>query len=171
MTWRAAETSRAAESAARYVLGFVFDSSCRNVLMIYKNKPDWQKDKLNGLGGKIREGEAPDYAMYREFVEETGGCEVTPRFEPFGRLRGTGFEVWLFHARLRTEIPPGLQGVDAGEGDCQIVLLSDFPNWPVVPNARYLVPMARNHMLGLDRAKFLDVQETDLPDWAAERST
>lgn len=54
-----------------YVLGFLFDLKQKHVLLIKKNKPDWQKGKLNGVGGKI-EIELPFDAMVREFKEETG---------------------------------------------------------------------------------------------------
>lgn len=56
----------------QYVLGFAFDHE-RNLLLIEKQKPDWQKGRWNGIGGKL---EADDFslfhAMAREFHEETG---------------------------------------------------------------------------------------------------
>jgi len=56
----------------KYVLGFAFNSAKDYVVMIRKNKPNWQKGCLNGVGGKIEEGEIPATAMVREFEEETG---------------------------------------------------------------------------------------------------
>jgi 8-oxo-dGTP diphosphatase len=53
-----------------YVAGFLFDSKRENVVLIRKNKPEWQADKLNGVGGKIEDGEVPAAAMFREFTEE-----------------------------------------------------------------------------------------------------
>lgn len=58
--------------AVRYVLGFAFDNGQNHVLLIHKNRPAWQARKLNGIGGKVEEGETPDQAMVREFQEETG---------------------------------------------------------------------------------------------------
>lgn len=55
----------------QYVLGIV-TSPERDVLLIRKTKPDWQAGRLNGIGGKIEIGEAPGFAMAREFREETG---------------------------------------------------------------------------------------------------
>ena len=52
------------------MLGFLFKDGY--VALIQKNRPDWQKGKLNGIGGHIEEGETPDQAMEREFYEETG---------------------------------------------------------------------------------------------------
>jgi 8-oxo-dGTP diphosphatase len=61
-----------------YVLGFAFDSALRNVVLIEKNHPDWQQDRLNGVGGKLENREHPWDGMVREFLEETG-CETVPK--------------------------------------------------------------------------------------------
>jgi 8-oxo-dGTP diphosphatase len=42
------------------------------VALIRKKHPKWQEGCLNGIGGKINDGEFPDAAMQREFKEETG---------------------------------------------------------------------------------------------------
>lgn len=55
----------------RYVLGFLFDND-NHVWLINKTKPDWQKGKLNGIGGKVEGKEDLLDAMTREFKEETG---------------------------------------------------------------------------------------------------
>ena len=56
----------------RYVAGFYTDGS--RVALVEKIKPDWQRGKLNAIGGKIEEfdGNNPSTAMRREFMEETG---------------------------------------------------------------------------------------------------
>lgn len=60
----------------KYVVGFLFNSITpdvgQKVVLIRKNKPDWQRGKLNGVGGKIEPGENAFNAMVREFEEETG---------------------------------------------------------------------------------------------------
>ncbi len=58
--------------ARRYCLGFAFDESCNNVLLIRKNKPEWQRGLLNGVGGHVEEAESQAAAMVREAKEETG---------------------------------------------------------------------------------------------------
>lgn len=55
----------------RYVLGFAFNNS-GHVLLIRKQKPDWQRGKWNGVGGSVEFGESIFDAMAREFNEETG---------------------------------------------------------------------------------------------------
>jgi 8-oxo-dGTP diphosphatase len=59
----------------KYVLAFIFDTN-NNIWLIEKQKPSWQKGKLNGIGGKIEEGETEDEAMYRELEEEAGVTDV-----------------------------------------------------------------------------------------------
>lgn len=54
------------------VLGFYFAKNSSTVLLVKKARPDWQKGKLNGIGGHIEDGESPEQAMIREFREETG---------------------------------------------------------------------------------------------------
>ena len=68
-----------------YVVGFLFNPEMDKVVLIEKNRPEWQKGFLNGVGGHIEEGEDPYFTMRREFVEETGlhiinwtaFCEIT----------------------------------------------------------------------------------------------
>lgn len=56
----------------KYVLGFMFSEDRTRVALVRKNRPLWQKDHLNGIGGHIEKGELPWDAMKREFLEETG---------------------------------------------------------------------------------------------------
>lgn len=55
-----------------YVLGFVFDAGGEHVLLIEKARPSWQSGRLNGIGGKIENGEGALEAISREMCEETG---------------------------------------------------------------------------------------------------
>ena len=57
----------------QYVLGFAFSRDKKDIILISKLNPEWQKGKLNGVGGKVEfEDASPMDAMYREFKEETG---------------------------------------------------------------------------------------------------
>lgn len=73
---------------ARYVVGFMFSTDMKRVLLIEKKRPQWQLGKLNGIGGKVEDGENFYTAMGREFLEETG-------------LR---FDGWKFFCKLT--VPP-----------------------------------------------------------------
>lgn len=55
-----------------YCLGFAFSLSGKTVMLIKKNRPEWQKGKLNGIGGRVEDDEMFYEAMVRECREETG---------------------------------------------------------------------------------------------------
>lgn len=81
----------------KYTVGFVFDFTTQNVLLLEKTKPEWQKGFLNGVGGKIENGETPINAMSREFAEETG----VDYFLPWGfktLLTGKFFDLYVYCA-------------------------------------------------------------------------
>ena len=59
------------------VVGFVFRVDTREVLLVQKLKPEWQKGLWNGIGGKIEPGELPREAIIREFDEELKGTFIS----------------------------------------------------------------------------------------------
>jgi len=56
----------------KYCLGFVFDEQLKNVMLIKKEKPTWQRGQLNGLGGHIYNKEWASHAMQRTCLAESG---------------------------------------------------------------------------------------------------
>lgn len=55
-----------------YVVGFTFNRTSDKVLLVRKNRPEWQAGKWNGIGGKIEPSDpSPLHAMDRETKEET----------------------------------------------------------------------------------------------------
>ena len=73
-----------------YVLGFAFDDLGR-VALIRKARPAWQAGKLNGVGGRIENGETVLDAMVRKFREETG--VLVPDWDSAGSMHSA--EDWL----------------------------------------------------------------------------
>lgn len=71
-----------------YVAGFMFDHSRQRVALIRKQKPAWQRGKLNGIGGKVEDGENVFDAMVRGFAEETGYETTVEQWEQFMRMAG-----------------------------------------------------------------------------------
>lgn len=78
-----------------YVAGFMFDLEMKRIALIRKCKPGWQKGLLNGIGGKIEEGESPIGSMEREFQEETGYC-TKGSWTEYALLHGPDFSVHFF---------------------------------------------------------------------------
>lgn len=79
-----------------YVAGFMFDYEKTQVALIRKLKPKWQAGLLNGVGGKIEEGETNFEAMVREFKEETELELPEGAFRYFAELKGPLFSVDFF---------------------------------------------------------------------------
>jgi 8-oxo-dGTP diphosphatase len=84
----------------KYVLGLLFNQNLTEVALIRKNRPDWQKGYLNGIGGKVEENESIQEAMRREFFEETG-C-VLYDWESIGEMEGDNFIVYVFKRAAMT---------------------------------------------------------------------
>jgi 8-oxo-dGTP diphosphatase len=87
-----------------YVLGFAFLNGDKDVILIEKTKPDWQKGLMNGVGGKLESyDESSLHAMVREFREETGIDTRLTQWKTFGEMYGDGFFIHLY----RTSLPLG----------------------------------------------------------------
>ncbi|KKM15352.1 hypothetical protein LCGC14_1696950, partial [marine sediment metagenome] len=72
----ATEFMTAQKPCKEYVVGFLFEEQPYNnstrVLLIKKQKPEWQAGAYNGVGGKVKDKESVHIAMAREFREEAG---------------------------------------------------------------------------------------------------
>lgn len=134
----------------KYVAGFMFDGS-GNVALVRKLKPEWQKDKLNGIGGKIEDGETPINAMVREFEEETGCRDYS--WEQFCTLSGDGFEVHFFSTIGNVDL---LQTMEAEE--IVVVPISSVGIGNCIPNLTWLIPMAMT--AGYDFGLPFNIQES-----------
>jgi len=124
-----------------YVLGFAFD--LRHVLLIHKLRPEWQAGLLNGIGGKIQDGDqTPYHAMVREFKEESG-VETTPeQWHRFAKMEfRNGIIVHCF-ASNTIDIHAAKSMTDEW---IMIVdeMRASLENSKVVKNLTWLIPMAR----------------------------
>mgnify|MGYP003394468042 CR=1 FL=1 len=123
-----------------YTVGFIFNADLSRVALETKTHPEWQKDKQNGIGGKIEEGETPLACMVREAKEEVG--IITKESD------------WLFFINL--ERASNDASVDffayrhtGDESDVktmtdEVVSWYDVGTLPptVVSNLRFMIPMA-----------------------------
>lgn len=107
-----------------------------NVLMIEKLKPEWQKGKLNGVGGKVEPNELVLEAMAREFAEEAG--KVGAAWEVRVTLVVPG-KAKIHFCLARGEsfaLPPA-----CNEGSFEWVAVSRLYEHTTIPNLRWLVPL------------------------------
>lgn len=137
-----------------YVVGFAFNPTGTKLLLIQKTHPQWQKGKLNGVGGKIEQGELPIEAIVREFHEEAGLITRQEDWLRFCDMQDyKGYMVFFFVAYLEAldnnwggenyTIPHGLHSEQTEE-----TLHVVHPLWVVeskamvMPNLPWLIPMA-----------------------------
>lgn len=120
-----------------YVLGFLFSPDKKHVALIRKNKPDWQKGKLNGIGGKIEPSDAsPLVAMVREFEEETG--MFAKGWQHYAMLGNENARVEVFRLFALNEV--SLESTTD-----EIVSwhpINKLEKLACIPNLRWLIPLA-----------------------------
>jgi 8-oxo-dGTP diphosphatase len=125
----------------QYVCGFAFYGG--HVVLIRKIKPEWQAGKLNGVGGKIEPGEEAEEAMAREFREEAGIGSSPGDWEMFAHCRFSQVDVFF------------LRSFDEVFARAHTVTAEIIEHWPVdeipadvIPNLRWLIPLARHNEPG-----------------------
>jgi 8-oxo-dGTP diphosphatase len=83
-----------------YVIGFAFTHDLDRVALIRKTHPEWQKGKLNGIGGRIEPGDCYALtAMRREFQEEAGVDVDFGLWEHFATVTGNDYMLECFATR------------------------------------------------------------------------
>jgi 8-oxo-dGTP diphosphatase len=81
---------------ARYVAGLFFSNDMTKVALIKKERPAWQKDRFNAIGGHIEDGETPEQAMRREFREEAGVDIIEQYWELVVKMDGSDWELYFY---------------------------------------------------------------------------
>jgi 8-oxo-dGTP diphosphatase len=133
-----------------YVAGLCFDNSKKIVALVKKNRPAWQKGKLNAIGGKIEKNETPLEAIRREFLEETG-VEIQS-WEETCSLTGKDWEFHFFHTfnddvfnvRMMTD---------------EAILLTEIvelDHTEIIPNLRVIIPLALDETGIVKPVNFVD---------------
>ena len=132
----------------KYVLIFAFNED-DHVLMIRKSKrPEHHIGLLNGLGGKIEEGETAGVAAIREFSEETGiSEEEIVLMGTFGEMSGPSWDVTMMWMKANFD---SFFSLNTEEGKVDAYDPADCLTWKAVPNIQWLVPMAFEAMYNED---------------------
>jgi len=117
------------------VVGFYYNTLKSSIVLIRKNKPEWQNGLFNGIGGKIEDGESPYHAMKREFIEEAN--LLVYNWKHFVTI--TNFKdksrVYFFCTF------GSLEGIESVTDE--IVSIFDINYLPenMIPNLRWLIPL------------------------------
>jgi 8-oxo-dGTP diphosphatase len=135
----------------KYVLGFAFDWKRENIVLIEKQKPDWQKGKLNGVGGKLETTDSSIHdAMVREFFEETGVLTQKQDWTHYATMSFdndimTGSaEIYVFRMRNNE----ALQCSTYEEEEVKIIPIDKVYNEPLMHNLHILIPLALQKEFG-----------------------
>jgi len=124
-----------------YVISWVRKANPTNhVLLILKDRPDWQKGRLNLPGGKVEEGETPAQAAVRELKEETGYEPVVP-VRLLGTMQDGQHVIHCFKAVIATDagdpIPRDGETEPVGWYSWDEVLKDPR----LLPNLRVIIPL------------------------------
>jgi 8-oxo-dGTP diphosphatase len=116
------------------------------ILVVEKNKPEWQKGKYNLLGGKVEEGETPLQAAVRELKEESGldpGEFDMPFFA--GKLEGDDYDIFCYKIGVEDdELKPQAGETEKVSWQYWDSLATD-PK--LIPNLKIVIPLM---MMGVD---------------------
>lgn len=125
----------------KYVAGFMFNKTKTKVALIRKNKPEWQKGLLNGIGGKIEEGEHMIDAMCREFKEETGLKTFYYDWKHLVNLESKR-DNWIVDFFYSDTLLENLDELKTTTDEEVIIIdVSNLDNESVIPNLRWLIKM------------------------------
>ena len=128
-----------------YVCGFAFSHDFQKVYLLKKNRPQWQKGLLNGLGGLVKDGENLFEAMSRKFHEECGILIDSKNWVQIEFILNESVTVVFYSARL----PEGLVPYKTTDEHLWSVYWKNYTqrSWEemdVVSNVPYLISKAYN---------------------------
>ena len=126
----------------RYTVGFLFTPDLSRVLLIHKIAPEWQKGKLNGLGGKMEPDESPKACFVREIEEESGIKLASKSVKKMGLLKGSAWRVYVFTAIFEGEV------FEPKTFEKEKLEWFETKNLPsnCLPNLYWQIPFARNEL-------------------------
>lgn len=133
----------------RYVVGFAFWRD--KVLLIHKKKgPAYVVGKLNGVGGKIENGEQVRSAMVREFMEETGVETWPSAWTEVAVMKGDANEGNNYELNILYAFLPDVADFEKiknpekdGE-ELEWIPLDNLGNFVIVENLKWIIPLAQD---------------------------
>jgi ADP-ribose pyrophosphatase YjhB (NUDIX family) len=134
------------------------------MLLVKKDRPEWQAGRYNGAGGKVEPKEWPRNCVEREVFEETGIS-----------LAGAGRLICILHCSTPSDpysvvyfywaLAPFEKMREAQQTPrkepCRLLRVKDVmaDNTGAILNLRWLVQMARNMMVGGEYATHFEIFE------------
>jgi len=125
----------------KYTVVFIFNISCTKVMVILKNRPEWQRGCFNGIGGHMELNETPKQSIQREIFEETNLCIDPENLKLFHVLNPPKVKVYFF----KTFLSEFMMNTFKSKTDERLSIfdINEFLQKPnIVSNLRWLIPMA-----------------------------
>jgi 8-oxo-dGTP diphosphatase len=145
----------------KYVVGFMMDPTLSKVVLIRKLRPEWQSGRLNGVGGKVEDGEGAVQAMHREFKEETGVDGLD--WKQFLTLDTPRSHLSFFRSTGNVH-----KAITVTDEDVAVYGIPDvMDRCDTMPNLRWCIQMARTFHFG-ERAAAFEATEIMVPEWTGD---
>lgn len=90
----------------KYVCGFAFSKDLKIAYLVRKERPSWQANLLNGVGGLIDNGEDVVQGMCREFFEECGINTYLEQWTTFDSFKNKEIEITYLYCVLDEDQKP-----------------------------------------------------------------
>ena len=100
---------------------------------------------MNGVGGKIEDGESSAEAMAREFKEETTAITFPENWEKFALMYGDGWHVECFRHTDQYAFDIATTNTDEEIFKIHLLTLNDYPHLSNIP---WLIYMALDKNFG-----------------------
>lgn len=122
----------------------IINQLSHQTLLVLKNKPAWQRGRLNLLGGKVEPGETPQEAAVRELFEESGLAGDNP--DVLGKIYGVDCVIWCISVRVyNSELSPRSEETEL----VQWYSWNEVKDDPrLIPNLRVIIPLMRMNVFG-----------------------
>lgn len=131
----------------KYVLGIAISEDGNDIVLIKKNRPEWQKGNYNGIGGKLEMLDSSlNDAMTREFEEETGVKTPFSEWQHFATMIFKsdimGGEAYVYCFKLKSnEI---YQCKTITDEIVEIFKIDEIPEKNLAPNLLTLISLAKS---------------------------
>ena len=125
-----------------YVLVYAYNKN--RFILVEKNRPEWQKGKLNLVGGKMEENDKSIIdAAIRELKEETG-LDAMSKPIIYGTMRDKGNSIYCLGCRVpEFPIRPAIGETEKAEWYSWSEVKSSKL---LIPNLRVIIPLLANEV-------------------------
>lgn len=121
-----------------YVCGLLTDFKKEKIILIEKNRPLlFPIGSWNLIGGSVEQNESPNFAMQREFFEETNYFISAFDWTLALELYGKDYKVYFFKCQKDIDLEKSVETMTD-----EVVKVYDLKDLPkkIVPNLKWMIP-------------------------------